>query len=88
MAPNTEMVRSNEWSSTPLQVARISLLELQPVETRLRRSFVSGVHETAGYVDSNNFSAQLGQRNRGSAISAAQVQHPHRGLDPGLDPSD
>jgi hypothetical protein len=40
-----------------LQVARISLLELQAVETRLRRALVPGLHEVAGYVDSNNFSS-------------------------------
>ena len=30
MAPNTESVRSNDWSRDPLQVARITLLKFQP----------------------------------------------------------
>jgi len=62
----------------PLQVARISLLKLQPVETRLRSSFVPGFNEVPGNVDSNDFSPQTGQGNRRRAISAAKVQNPQR----------
>ena len=43
-----------------LQVARISLLKFQPVETRLRSAFVPGVDEVLGNVDSNNVSPQTG----------------------------
>src|SRR6266487_135889 len=62
----------------PLQVARISLLKFQSAETRLRSSFVPGVNEVLGNVDSNNFSPQKGQRNRRSAISTAEVQNAKR----------
>ena len=34
-APKTERVKSNEWIADPLQVARISLLKCQMVETLL-----------------------------------------------------
>jgi hypothetical protein len=61
-----------------LQVARIALLKCQPVEAGLRSSFIAGVNEVPGNVDSDNFSPQTGERNRRSAISAAEVQNPHR----------
>ena len=60
MAPNTERVKSNEWSLDALQVARISLLKFQPGETRLRSSFVPGVNKVPGNVDSDNVSPQTG----------------------------
>src|SRR4029077_1345017 len=62
----------------PLQVARISLLKCQSFETRLRGSFVPRVNEVPSNVDSDHFSPQSRQRNRRSAISAAQVQNPQR----------
>ena len=43
-----------------LQVAGISLLKLQAVETRLRRAFVSGRDEVSGNVDSDHFRPQSG----------------------------
>ena len=64
------------------QVARVSFLKFQPVETRLRRSFVPGLNEVPGDVDSDNVGAHTGQRNRGCAISAAEVQSPQRRRDP------
>src|SRR5260221_8364423 len=62
----------------PLQVARISLLKCQSFEPPLRSSFVPGVNEVPGNVDSNNFSTQKGEGNRRGAISAAEVQSPQR----------
>jgi hypothetical protein len=66
----------------PLQVARISLLKSQSVETRSRRSFVPGINEVLGYIDSNNFGPQKGYRKRCRAISAAEVQNAQRSLYP------
>ena len=59
MAPNMERVKSNEWSSTLAGCTHLPL-EISAGETRLRRSFVPGVNEIPGNVDSNNFSAQMG----------------------------
>ena len=78
MAPKTERGQVKGVIADPLQVARISLLKSQSVETRLRRSFVPSFNEVLGNVDSNNFSPQKGERNRCSAISAAEVQNPQR----------
>ena len=47
-----------------LQLARIALLELQPVETQRRRAFVAGFHEVPGNVDPDNFRAGLRKGNR------------------------
>src|SRR5438132_4059363 len=60
----------------PLQVAGVPLLKFQPVETHLRSSFVPGVNEVPGNVDSNHFSSRLCEGNRRRAIAAAEVQHP------------
>ena len=61
-----------------VQVARISFMKLQTVETCLRSSPVSGFHEVPGNVDSSYFSPQKGQRHRRGAVSAAEVQGPQR----------
>ena len=62
----------------PLQVARVSLLESKPSETRLRRTLLSRGNEVLGNVDSNNVSAHLCEGNGCGAISAAKVQDPQR----------
>ena len=64
--------------SDPLQVARISLLKSHPVETPRRRPLVPGVNEVRGNIDSNNLCPETGERNRRSAVSAAEVQNPQR----------
>ncbi len=68
------------------QIARISFLKLQPVETCLRGAFVPGLHQVPGDIDSHHIGAQTGQRNRRRAVSAAEVQRPQRRRYPeGLD---
>ena len=53
-------------------------MKLQPIETRLRGSLVAGFHKVPGDIDSHHIGAQTGERQCRRAISAAQVQHPHR----------
>ena len=78
MAPKMEIVKSNEWSSTPCKLHRVSYHEFQIVELRLRRSPVSGFNKIFGYVDTHNFSSQSGHRNCRRTISASEVQYPNR----------
>ncbi len=61
-----------------LQVAGISLLKFQTLETGLRSSLVPGLNKVPGNVDSNNVSSQTGQGNCRSTISTAEVQNTQR----------
>src|SRR5207253_10936739 len=66
----------------PFQVARISFLEFQSVQTLLRSPPVSGVDEVLRNVDSHDFGPETGERERRGAISAADIEDPHRRRDP------
>src|SRR5207245_741828 len=66
----------------PFQVARISFLEFQSVETRLRSPLVPGVDEVLRNVDSHDFGPETGERERRGAISAAYIEDPNRRRNP------
>ena len=72
--PNTERVKSNDWSLTPCRLHASPSLKVSRLSPSLRGSFVSGTNEVRGNVDSNNFRPQTCQRNRRGAIAAAKVQ--------------
>ena len=58
MAPNTESVRSNEWSPTPCRLHASPSWNLSRREARLGRPPVPGVDEVPGDVDSDDVGAQ------------------------------
>ena len=56
-----------------LQVARVSLLKFQIAKAHLLRTLIPGVNEIFGNVDPYDISAQLGERNCGSAVATPEV---------------
>ena len=66
----------------PFEVARITLLKLEPPEALLRRPFIPLRDEIPGDVDSSNFCPETRQWHGRSAVPTTEIQCPQRRLDP------